>query len=107
MKTIHYNKLVRDKIPDIIESSDKQAIWSIASDDVYYQKLKEKLVEELDEFLKSDAVDELADLVEVVEAMLATKLVTLSQFNDIRAKKNQQKGAFTKKIILNSVVSKE
>lgn len=107
MKTIHYNKLVRDKIPNIIEASSKKAIWSIASDDVYYQKLKDKLVEELDEFLKSDAIEELADLVEVVEAILATKSVTISQFNDIRAKKNQQKGAFTKKFILNSVVSKE
>ena len=107
MKTIHYNKLVRDKIPDVIAASGKQAVWSTANDEVYYQKLKEKLVEELDEFLKSDSVEELADLVEVVEAILASKHITLSQFNALRAEKNQHRGAFTKKILLKSVISEE
>lgn len=105
MKTIHYRKLVRDNIPAVIEASGKSANWYIAKDDEFYAKLKEKLVEEIEEFLKSDTVEELADIAEVIEAILHSKQVPLSEFTKIRAQKNKEKGAFSKKIILESVVS--
>lgn len=80
---IVYNKLVRDKIPQIIESSGKQADIRVLDDAEYIKMLSIKLQEELDEFIETggaEQITELADLVEVVHAILEHKGISIEEF---------------------------
>ncbi|MDR3599324.1 MAG: nucleoside triphosphate pyrophosphohydrolase [Desulfosporosinus sp.] len=99
-----YNKLIRDKIPQIIEQSGKQAIVEVVSGKVYLELLNAKLGEELQEYLDSESVEELADLVEVVYAILDDKKIPLQEFELIRKQKVQERGAFKKKLLLKEVI---
>ena len=68
MKTITYNKLVRDRIPEIIQDSGKTCEIEVLDDKTYLEMLDEKLTEELNEYCESHNIEELADLLEVVYA---------------------------------------
>lgn len=98
-----YNKLVRDKIPQIIEAAGKKHHTHILDDKAYLTSLNQKLQEELDEYLEDESVEELADMVEVIIAILNHKQVSLETFESIRKKKQEDRGAFDKKIFLRSV----
>ncbi|AET69798.1 hypothetical protein Desor_4373 [Desulfosporosinus orientis DSM 765] len=76
-----YNKLIRDKIPQIIEDSGKKAMIEKVSGPEYLDLLNAKLGEELQEYLDSQKVEELADLVEVVYAILDYKGVSREEFD--------------------------
>lgn len=95
-----YNKLVRDKIPQIIESDGKFCKYRQLSEQEYSECLKKKLVEEADEFLQSENIEELADLYEVVNAIVALNGWTFKQIEEIAQKKTEKRGAFTKRIFL-------
>jgi predicted house-cleaning noncanonical NTP pyrophosphatase (MazG superfamily) len=97
-----YNKLVRDKIPEIIKSKGKKPIIHIASDKEYREKLKEKLLEETKEFIKSESVEEIADILEVVDAILDYKKISPKEINLAKNKKLKERGGFKKKIILDA-----
>ena len=99
-----YNKLVRDKIPQIIKQSGKQAIIEEVSGEEYLELLNAKLAEELQEYHESQSVEELADLVEVVYAILEHKAVSLQEFEVIRKLKVKERGAFKKKLLLKEVI---
>lgn len=101
-----FNKLVRDKIPQIIESNNEECECAILSDKEFLEKLNEKLQEEMKEYLESGDVEELADLEEVLRAILDTKKVSLQEFEQIRSKKVEKRGAFKKKIFLISTKRK-
>ena len=107
MKKVDYNKLVRDKIPEIIEATNKRSKIRILSDEEYIIKLNEKLDEELSEYQKNHSVEELVDLVEVIYAILKSKDISLEAFDKLRKEKNQKRGCFDKKILLESVFSEE
>lgn len=94
-----YNKLVRDKIPQIIEQSGKQAIIEEVSGQEYLGLLNAKLGEELQEYLDSESIEELADLVEIVYAILEHKDVSLQEFEGIRRQKVNERGAFKEKLV--------
>jgi len=106
MGAIIYNKLVRDKIPQIIEGSGKTAVVETLDSEAYKKLLDAKLEEELQEYLASDTVEELADLVEVVYAILKYKDVDLDTFENIRLIKAAERGAFDKRILLKEVLDK-
>lgn len=96
-----YNKLVRDKIPQIIASDNgKTCTTRILEDSEYLQALNKKMQEELNEYLESGNVEELADLEEVLRAILDAKKVSYSEFEKIRNSKVEKRGAFKKKIFL-------
>ena len=95
-----YNKLVRDKIPEIIKEDNKTPITHIADEEEYWNKLKEKLREEVDEFLKENTEEELADVLEVIYALRNHMKIDKEGLEEIREKKTQKRGAFKKKIIL-------
>ncbi len=65
-----YNKLVRDKITDIIESDGRIAKYRILDNNEYRKELNSKLQEEVKEYLDDNNVEELADIVEVVYEIL-------------------------------------
>lgn len=100
MNTITYNKLVRDRIPEIIESSGKTCVTEILSDDEYLRMIDAKLDEELTEYHKDQNIEELADLMEVIYAAAIARGYTIEQLEEIRAEKAEKRGAFQKKILL-------
>lgn len=96
-----YNKLVRDKIPEIITSDNGCTCETrILNDDEYLKELNIKLEEELKEYLESGDVEELADLEEVLRAILDVKGISYTKFEEIRNNKVNKRGAFKKKIFL-------
>ncbi len=95
-----YNKLVRDKIPEYIKSKGGVPIVHIANDQEYWQKLKEKLQEEVKEFQESESLEELADIQEVFEAIVTYKQFDKEALQQIKIKKAEERGAFHDKIIL-------
>ena len=95
-----YNKLVRDNIPDIIVSKGDHATTHIANDKEYWEKLKEKLVEEVEEFAKDESIAEIADILEVITAIIAYKRFDPVELSEIKRKKKEERGGFEKRIIL-------
>ena len=98
-----YNKLVRDKIPEIIESSGRPCTIEILSEDDYIRFLDQKLDEELAEYHKDQNVEELADLMEVIRAAAVARGYTIEFLENIRAKKAEERGGFEKRILLKEV----
>jgi predicted house-cleaning noncanonical NTP pyrophosphatase (MazG superfamily) len=94
----NYNKLVRDKIPDILDQKRISYEKRIASPEEYKIELIKKLGEEIKEFAEAGSPEELADVIEVIEAL--KKLPDYADVEDIRIKKLKEKGGFTQQIIL-------
>jgi len=97
---MQYNKLVRDKIPERIRSKGEAVSIHIADDQEYWEKLKEKLSEEIIEFIDSETVEELADILEVIDAICDYKNFNISEIKEIKDKKTAERGAFKQRIIL-------
>ncbi len=100
----HYNKLVRDRIPEIIEEDGKQCFCEILSGDAYLEKLDEKLNEELAEYQESKSIEELADLLEVMHAVVSARGYSWEDLISIREKKRAERGGFDKHIFLIDVI---
>ena len=98
-----YNKLVRDKIPSVIEANGEKPLIRILSDEEYLIELNKKLKEEVIEYLSDDSIYELADVMEVILAILDSKGATLADFEKIRKDKVLRRGAFKEKIFLEGV----
>lgn len=99
-----YNKLVRDKIPTIIEADGKKCETEILSDDEYIKMLDVKLDEELAEYHKDQNIEELADLVEVIYAAAIARGYSLEELENVRLAKVKKRGAFREKVFLKEVV---
>ena len=95
-----YNKLVRDKIPQIIAASGKNCVTEVLQEDAYLQKLDEKLSEELAEYQESKSLEELADLLEVMAAVVKARGYTWEELERIRARKREKRGGFEDRILL-------
>ena len=93
-----YNKLVRDKIPEILDKKGVSYEKKIASAEEYKIELIKKLDEEVKEFSEAGDLEELADVLEVVEAL--KNLPEYSNVEVIRQKKKEERGGFDQKIIL-------
>ena len=95
-----YNKLVRDRIPEIIESDGTPYSTEILPDDRYLQMLDAKLNEELAEYQESKSLEELADLLEVMRAVVKARGWTWEQLEQVRQEKAAKRGGFEQKILL-------
>ena len=98
-----YNKLVRDRIPEIIESSGKTCVVETLTDEMYIAMLDAKLNEELAEYQESKSLEELADLLEVMGAVVKARGYTWDSLTAIRKKKREARGGFEKRILLKEV----
>lgn len=103
-KRIVHNKLVRDRIPEIIEKSGRTCITEILSDEAYLQMLDAKLSEELNEYQQSKELEELADLLEVMAAVVKARGFTWGELESVRAEKRAKRGGFDEKIFLKEVL---
>ena len=100
---IFYNKLVRDRIPEIIKGEGKKTNVRIANQEEYFRLLKDKLVEEVDEFIDSDSPQELTDILEVVIALGSIYRLSFKDLSEMAGKKRKERGGFEDRIILLSV----
>lgn len=98
-----YNKLVRDKIPDIIMQKGQVPVIHIANDAEYEQKLLDKLDEEVAEFKTSRSPEELADILEVIYTLCGFISIKRYQVENLRQQKVLKKGSFSKRIVLERV----
>jgi diadenosine tetraphosphate (Ap4A) HIT family hydrolase len=99
-----YNKLVRDKIPEIIQSTGKTPVWRVADDEEMERYLREKLWEEVREFSGSGKVEELADILDVIKALGSRVDVSLEQIIELANQKTAERGSFNRKLILERVI---
>jgi len=99
-----HNKLVRDRIPEIIEKTGKNFSTKILAHDEYIQELKKKSNEELDEYMNAgndeDALEELADLLEIIHALSECHGATFDRLEEIRKEKAEKRGGFKERIYL-------
>jgi predicted house-cleaning noncanonical NTP pyrophosphatase (MazG superfamily) len=93
-----YNKLVRDKIPQILDAKGVQYEKRIATTEEYKNELIKKLVEEAHEFAEAGSPEELADVLEVIRALQV--LPEYVNIEDIRKQKFDERGGFEERIIL-------
>ena len=104
MKKTTYNKLVRDKIPEIIKKSGHKPIVYTADDEEYIKRLYDKLIEEIEEFKKNPSSEELADILEVCDAIMMYYGISSEDVKEIKNKKFKERGGFLNKIILKEVI---
>ena len=102
-RTVH-NKLVRDRIPEIIEASGRTCITEVLPEDAYIQALDAKLSEELAENQQSKSLEELADLLEVMGAVVKARGYTWDELTCVRKEKRAQRGAFEQRVFLKEVI---
>lgn len=93
-------KLVRDRIPEILAIKGEKACFYQADEQRYKQGLKEKLLEEVNEFLADESLEEIADIYEVLEAILQFKNYSQEELCKIRERKRSTNGAFIKRYIM-------
>ena len=95
-----YNKLVRDNIPEIMIENGAKPVTRILTDEEYLIELNKKLLEEVNEYLESQNIEEIADIEEVILAILNIKGITRDNLEEVRKAKTLKRGAFNKKIFL-------
>ncbi len=97
---MQYNKLVRDRIPEIIKAKGEVAVTHIADDVEYGVKLREKLQEEVNEYLNDENIGEIADILEVLDAIAEHKGFSQAEILATKQKKAETRGCFKQRIIL-------
>ncbi|PZD93103.1 phosphoribosyl-ATP pyrophosphohydrolase [Paenibacillus sambharensis] len=102
-----YNKLVRDRIPAIIAESGNTCSTRILEEAEYRAQLRTKLYEELDEYMRagddSSAVEELADILELMHTLAAVHGSDPEQLEAIRKDKEERRGGFRERVFLMEV----
>ena len=99
-----FNKLVRDKIPDIILADNQLPVTRVLKDDEYVEALNNKLLEEVKEYLDGNNVNEIADILEVIRAIVEQQGLTMEEIEEKRVKKAEKRGAFKDKIFLEKIM---
>jgi predicted house-cleaning noncanonical NTP pyrophosphatase (MazG superfamily) len=100
---LKFDKLVRDRIPEIMRGEGERPIIHVAGAKEYRKRLTTKLKEETEEFCASESREELADILEVVYAICAVKKISIRDLEAIRKKKKREKGGFNRRIVLDRV----
>ncbi len=102
-----YNKLVRDRIPELIEESGRKQISRTLNEDEYEQALMDKIVEEIEEYRVSKNEEEIADIYEVLDCLVKLKDYEPMHIDYLRLIKREARGSFHKRILLEEVEDKD
>ncbi|MFE8696127.1 phosphoribosyl-ATP pyrophosphohydrolase [Cytobacillus sp. FJAT-53684] len=99
-----YNKLVRDRIPEIIEKTGKKFSTKLLDNTEYIKELKKKSFEELEEYVNTtnneEAIEELADVLEIIHALAEYHGASIEKVEEVRQEKARKRGGFKEKIFL-------
>lgn len=98
-----YNKLVRDRIPEIIRKAGKSCTTEVLSDEDYLHMIDAKLDEELAEYHESGSIEELADLLEVIYSAACARGSSPEELELVRVRKAEERGSFKNRILLREV----
>lgn len=98
-----YDKLVRDRIPKIVEENGETPVVHVADETEYERRLVDKLFEEAEEYRESGELAELADLLEVIHALRAHHGASEAELDRLRAEKADERGRFEDRIVLERV----
>ena len=100
MSSVYYDKLVRDKIPEVIRQAGKQPVTDTLSHETMAVALDQKLQEEVQEYLESSSVEEMADVLEVLHGIAFHKGISWEEVESVRVHKRDERGGFEKGIRL-------
>lgn len=99
-----YNKLIRDNIPNIIMKTGRQCWYRVLEKDEYKYELQKKCNEEMEEYIRSnsdpEALEELADLLEVIYALAEVHGSSAKELEELRAEKAEKRGGFNERLFL-------
>ena len=95
-----YHKLVRDRIPEIIKANGAECVTHVAKLDEYNRLLESKLQEEITEFLHNKCAEEIADILEVIEAIARLEGISVDEIKKVKTDKRANRGSFNKRIVL-------
>lgn len=104
MRDVYHNKLVRDKIPEIIEKGGNTPVTHVLEGDAFLKALDDKLLEEVQEYRENPSIEELADIVEVLEAIVAMRGIPQAELRRAKNAKALKRGSFRERIYLEKVV---
>ncbi|MEH7068545.1 nucleoside triphosphate pyrophosphohydrolase [Priestia megaterium] len=106
-----YNKLIRDRIPEIIQESEGECVVEVLTEQDYLKELQRKSQEELNEYLaasnSNESIEELADLLEVIYGLTKCHGFSIEDLERVRQHKADKSGVFDKKLFLVEVRKKE
>lgn len=98
-----YDKLIRDRIPEIIRATGRDCGFEVMDEQAYHQALLTKLLEEskeLAEATNEEKLKELADIREVLSALAHFYGLTEAQVEDMQTQRRTERGGFTKRLRL-------
>lgn len=103
-----YNKLIRDRIPEIIEKDGKKAKTRILNDEEYHEELLKKIVEEAKEVLnakreRKELTKELSDILEILDCLIKVFNLDREEIEKVRQERKESRGGFDKKLFLEYV----
>lgn len=101
-----YNKLVRDKVIQNINKAGKNCTYEILNEVDYEKELNKKLKEEVIEYMADKSEEELADILEVITAIMAQKKITWEEIQSKMLEKRNKNGGFQNRVYLKEVIEK-
>lgn len=99
-ESMRYDKLVRDRIPELIREKNQSCSFHVATDEEYRKKLYEKLHEEAEELVADRNAGEVADILEVLDAIMALEGISPEEVSVVKQEKHERRGGFESRIIL-------
>ncbi len=103
---ITYKKLVRDKIPAIIEGNGGECEYHVATEEEYANMITQKLLEEVQELIENPCAEEIGDVLEVIECIARLNKIGLDDIKSTKMKKRVENGSFHKRIVLDNASEK-
>lgn len=97
---IKFNKLVRDNIPEIIKKNGHIPHTKVLTEEEYKYALEEKLKEEVNEYISDNSIEELADVLEVLDAIVQLNKFSWQEIINKKNIKKEQRGGFSKRLFL-------